>query len=203
MGTVTTARVITGPIRYENHGQPGNFGLVSRDPSQMIRVIFQGASHAETIEIVKVGDSCSFDLLNVDSITIEADSYPTAALINYTNADIQLDSAPFVTLVPGVTGFTAHFDGTIAGAATTTLWTPAAGKRFVIDSFLISTSVANRVALVDGSDIAGKRIAAPYLAANGGMIGGPYQSQAVGLALKLVTLAGGNVFVSVDGFESA
>jgi hypothetical protein len=196
--------VITAPWTIENHGNPGTMGMVSRDPSQTIYVTINGEYGGERIELVRVGDSFSIDLRDVDTILVEAAvGYPTEALINFTNLDIELDAAPFVTVVSGPSTFSAHFDATITGAATTSLWTPTAGKRFVIDHFMLSTDFENRVALVDGSDIAGSRIAAPYLAADGGMVGGPYASAAIGNILKLVTLAGGHVFCAVDGYESS
>lgn len=202
MGTVTTDRIIRAPMTIENHSAPGTFGVVSRDPTQTIYITINGQYGGEEIELVRVGDSTSFDLRDVDTIVIHALAYPTEALINFTNLDIELDAAPYVTLVNGPATFLAHFDATITSATTTTLWTPTAGKRFVINSFMMSTDTGGRVALVDGSDVAGKRIAAPYLAANGGMVGGPYTSQALNNILKVVTPAG-NTFVSVDGTESA
>jgi hypothetical protein len=204
VGTVTTDRIIRAPWTIENHSAPGTFGMVSRDPSQTILITLNGEYGGERVELVRVGDSMSIDLRDVDTILIEAAvGYPTEALINFTNLDIELDAAPFVTVVSGPSTFSAHFDATIAGAGTTALWTPTAGKRFVISSFMLSTDTQNRVALVDGADTAGHRIAAPYLAAEGGMVGGPYASQAINNILKVVTLAGGNVFASVDGYESA
>jgi hypothetical protein len=203
MGTVTTDRIIRAPMTIENHSAPGTFGVVSRDPTQTIFIDINGQYGGETIELVRVGDSTSFDLRDVDTVVIRALAYPSEALINFTNLDIELDAAPYVTLVPGPSSFVAHFDATIVGAGTTTIWTPTAGKRFVIGSFMLSTDAGGRVALVDNADTAGHRIAAPYLAAFGGMVGGPYGSQAIGNALKVVTVAGGNVFVAVDGFESA
>jgi hypothetical protein len=203
MGSVSTDRIFPASMTIENHSAPGTFGMVSRDPSQTIRVILNGEYGGETVELVRVGDSMSIDLKDVDTLVIEADHYPTEALINFTNLDIELDAAPFVTVVNGPSTFSAHFDATIAGAGTTSLWTPATGKRFVISSFMLSTDTLNRVALVDGADTAGHRIAAPYLAAEGGMVGGPYASQALNNILKVVTLAGGNVFASVDGYESS
>jgi len=198
MGMVTTDQLIERPITVENKGAPGIFGLVSRDPTQTIRVVMKAMGHSETIYVVNPGDSCSFNLLDVDQVIIEADNYPTRALVDWTNGAIVLAAAPFLSSSIGL----LHFDATIAGAATTTIWTPAAGMRFVIDSFVMSTDTANRVALVDGADVAGKRIAAPYLAAAGGMVYGPYASQAIDTPLLLVTAAGGNVFLAVDGHES-
>ncbi len=203
MGTVSTDRVITASMTIENHGNPGTFGLVSRDPTQPIYIDMFGPAGGERIEIIRVGDSTSFDLLNIEQVVISAAHYPTEALINFTNLDIELDSAPFVTFVSGPTQFSAHFDGTITSATTTTLWTPASGKRFVIMHAEISTDSAMRVALVDGTDVAGSRIMAPYLAANGGEVrDAPYSSKAINTLLRVVTGASGNVFVEVDGFES-
>lgn len=203
MGTVTTARTITERWTIENGENPGQFGLVSRDPTQPIVVTLVGPAGGETIEIVNVGDSVSFQLRGVQQVIVEAATYPTYALINFTTLPIELDCAPFTTIVQGASTFDAHFDATVSGAATTTIWTPGTGRRFIITGFSISSDVANRVALVDGSDAPGSRIAAPYLAANGGQSGGAYKSQAPGNLLKLVTLGGGHVFLSVDGYESA
>jgi len=199
MGMTTTDQVIEAPITIENGGEPGVFGLVSRDASQEIRVVMLATAHRETIHVVNPGDSCSFNLLDVIQVIIEADTYPTRALIDWTNGAIVLGAAPFPNGFIGI----LHFDVTVGGAASTTIWTPTAGKRFVIDTFMLSTDTQNRVALVDGSDVMGSRIAAPYLAADGGMVGGPYASQAIGNPLVLVTLGGGNVFCSVDGRESS
>jgi hypothetical protein len=200
MGTVSTDRIIEAPMTIENGGEAGVFGLVSRDPTQTIFVTMKGRAHSEIIEVVNPGDSCSFNLLDIQQVVIEVATYPSRALINFTNAAIVLGAAPFASSSVGL----LHFDATVNGAANTTIWTPTAGMRFVIDSLVMSTDTQNRVALIDGtSDVAGKRIAAPYLAANGGMVYGPYASQAPDNPLVLVTLSGGLVFLAVDGRESS
>lgn len=200
MGTVNTDLLIEAQWKVENHSQRGVFGLVSRDPSQTIRVIMEGPAHRETIYVVNAGDAVTFNLDGVTAITIEADSYPTRALVDFTNGDILLAAAPFFTASAAIGQ--AHFDATATGVGTTTLWTPSPGKRFVISTFMLSTDTGGRVALCEGADTAGKRIAAPYLAADGGMVGGPYGAQAINTPLILVSPAG-NTFVAVDGYESS
>ena len=202
MGTVVTDRVIPAAFIIENHGAPGTFGLVSRDPTQPIFIDLAGARGGETIEIDHIGDSTSFDLLGIDQITIRAASYPTQALINLTPLSIELTAAPYTSAAPpGASG--VHRDVTITLAGSTVLWTPSVGKRFVVTSLILSTDTAQRVAAVDGADVAGSRIAAPYLAAAGGLIyTGPYVSAAANNALRIITAAAGNVFASVDGYET-
>jgi hypothetical protein len=97
-----------------------------------------------------------------------------------------------------------HRDYAASGAGTYAVWTPGAGRRFVLASAFISTDTANRVALVDGTDAAGSRIVDAYFAANGGaspnLVPVPYPSAVAGQSLALV-VAGGNVRVRVSGWE--
>lgn len=98
-----------------------------------------------------------------------------------------------------------HRDVTITTAATTALWTPAPGRRFVLLSAFISTDTAMRVAIVDDVDVAGRRPVDGYFGANGGaspnLIPAPYVSTNPDNVARVVTAANGNVKVRVSGYE--
>lgn len=200
MGTVSTERVLLDTTHLENHGQPGHFGLLSRDSTQPIYVDVKWSGHAEVIELVRIGDACEFDLLNVDSIEIRAATYPTTVLLEYTNAPIALTAAPYTQPQPP----NIHHDATIATATTTTLWTPAAGRRFIITHAEISCAGAGRVMLIDGTDVQGRRLLGGTFAAGGGIdTSAVIPSGAVDRLLRIVTPGGGDTFVTVDGYEQA
>lgn len=96
-------------------------------------------------------------------------------------------------------------DVTITAAATTDLWTPGVGRKFVLASAFVSTDTAMRVALVDEADIQGSRPVDGYFAANGGaspnLVPTPYVSHGTGNRLRVVTAGAGNVKVRVSGWE--
>lgn len=98
-----------------------------------------------------------------------------------------------------------HRDFAAAAAGTFNVWTPGAGRRFVLASAFISTDTAGRVALVDGTDASGSRIVDAYFAANGGaspnLVPVPYPSAVAGQSLALVVAAAGNTRVRVSGWE--
>lgn len=205
MGTVSSDRLIPAEWKLENHGAPGKFGLSSRDPGQPIFIEVQGSAGGEIIEIEHVGDSCSFDLLNVDFVRVYAATYPTRALIEYTNLPIEIQAAPYATL--SGSGLIGHFDLTVAAAATTAIWTPSTGSRIVVNSLFVSSDTQMRVAVVDNADSAGHRLlVAPAIPAGGSLarfFGDPdgFVSSAVGNVIKLVTSGTGTVFVALDGYE--
>lgn len=203
MGTVTTDRVIPREWKIENHGNRGTFGLVSRDPTQPIFVDMHGAAGSESIEIAHVGDSTSFDILNIDAIIVRAASYPTRALVNFTTLDIELDAAPFVTVIP-TDQVIVHRDALITGAVVgAALWTPAAGRRFVITDYLISQDFTGQVVLFDNVNAPGSIVSAPYMINGVPVAGGGYTSVAPNDVLRITTVAGGHTFVSVNGTETA
>lgn len=96
-------------------------------------------------------------------------------------------------------------DLTVAAAGTYPVWTPSAGRKFVLASAMVSTDTAMRVALVDQNDQQGGRPVDGFFGANGGaspnLVPVPYPSQNAGNVLQLVTSAVGNVKVSVRGWE--
>lgn len=98
-----------------------------------------------------------------------------------------------------------HRDVVIVAAATTDLWTPGAGRRFVLASAFVSSDTAMRVALVDEADVQGQRPVDQNLAANGGsspnLVPVPYVSKGAGNRLRVVTSGAGNVRVRVSGWE--
>lgn len=199
MGTVSTDRTITEDWYIENKSQPGSFGCMSRDTTQSLIVeVGWSTGHSEIIELVRVGDSCEFDLLNVDWVRIKAETYPTAALINMTNAAIALAAAPYTQPQPP----NVHKDATIGSATTTTLWTPTPGKRFIITHAEISAAAAGRVMLVDDTDTGGRRLLGGTFAAGGGVdSNASIPSGAVDRVLKVVTGSSGPTFVAIDGYE--
>ena len=220
MGTVSTDRLFSAPVTIENHGNNGTFGLLSRDPTQSIYVDYVANGGIETIEIAHPGDSTSFSLLGVDQVVIRTGrgaqygetvgTYPTRALIDWTTGEISLDAAPYISgAALGLSG-AAHFDLTVVagGSGTSNIWAPAAGTRFVVASLFVSSDTGTRVAVVDGSDVAGARLlVAPAIPAGGSLaryFGGPgagaYVSLATGNIAKLVYGAAGTYFVSLDGF---
>lgn len=110
-------------------------------------------------------------------------------------------------LYPGMPEGTSpiHRDKLIAAAATTAIWTPGAGRSFVLASAFVSSDTAMRVALVDDADLEGQRLVDQYVGANGGsspnLVPVPYKSKNAGNALRVVTAAAGNVRVRVSGWE--
>lgn len=105
-------------------------------------------------------------------------------------------------LPPGATP--DSYDVTITTIATTVLWAPPADRKVVVVSLFISTDVAGRIAVVDDQDIAGRRIAVLYAAANGGaspnLVPAEYQTASPGNPIRVVTAAAGNVFVRISGY---
>lgn len=96
-------------------------------------------------------------------------------------------------------------DITIAAAGTTPIWTPAAGRKFILASAMLSTDTPMRIALIDQNDQQGARPVDGFFGANGGatpnLVPVPYPSQNAGNVLQVVTGALGNVKVSVRGWE--
>lgn len=199
MGTVTTERVLLDDWYVENNGQPGSFGLLSRDNTQPIYVdVGWTTGHQESIELARIGDACEFDLLNVDWYRVRAAAYPTTVLINATNAPISLTAAQYTQPQPP----SQHFDAEIVLATTTTLWTPATGRRFVITHAEISAAAAGRVMLIDETDVAGRRLLGGTFGAGGGVdTSAVIPSRAVNRRLRVVTASTGPTFVAVDGYE--
>lgn len=198
----TTEQVITQPLNLENAGQAGSFGIVNRDPVASITVSLQTDAGEQIFTLVHQGDSCSWDLASAQHVVVSSSVYPASILILASGlTGVSLDAAQYViptSPVPGV-----HKDVTITTATTTTLWTPATGRRFVIEHLEISTDTAMRIAVVDNADSAGQRLAVGWFASNGGLVdNAPKYSGAVDRVLKVVTGGAGNVFVAVDGYES-
>jgi hypothetical protein len=87
----------------------------------------------------------------------------------------------------------------------TTLWDPAAGKKFVIVEIMVSCTTAGAITIFDGTDNSAGRVVAGSFAANGGCervynISFPFVSSAANNILKYTT----DTFVgkiSVGGFE--
>lgn len=98
-----------------------------------------------------------------------------------------------------------HRDKVITTATTTTIWTPGAGRKFVLASAFVSTDTAMRVALVDDTDTEGQRPVDGSFATSGGaspnLVPVPYVSRNAGNPLRVVTGAVGRVSVRVSGWE--
>lgn len=98
-----------------------------------------------------------------------------------------------------------HRDKVITTATTTDLWTPGAGRRFILASAFISSDTAMRVAVIDDADLENQRPVDQYVAANGGsspnLVPVPYVSKNAGSPLRVVTSAAGNVRIRVSGWE--
>lgn len=96
-------------------------------------------------------------------------------------------------------------DVVITAAGTNAVWTPGAGRRFVLASAFLSSDTAMRVAIVDDTDTQGNRPIDQYVAANSGsspnLVPVPYVSKAPGNSVRVVTSALGNVRVRVSGWE--
>jgi hypothetical protein len=105
-------------------------------------------------------------------------------------------------LPPGATP--EPHDITVTGPGTFDLWTPPADGRAVVTSAFISTDTAGRIALVDDTDTAGRRIAVHYAPANGGaspnLVPAPYELKAAGGRVRLVVAQAGNTFARVSGY---
>lgn len=204
--SATTEYVLTAPLHVEQGEQSGVFGVVNRTQGgQIVTVTVETNGRGqETVTLVHVGDSVNFDLADVRSMTIEADSYPCNILLLNTNLGMTLNAAPVVSVSPAPPGATTfHADVVIVGAATTTLYTPTSGARFVLTSIVISTDAPGRVAIVDDADTAGSRLPGGYFAANGGLaLTGEWPSAAADNVAKVVTDGAGNTFVTVEGYEA-
>ena len=95
----------------------------------------------------------------------------------------------------------------ITAAGTYAIWSPAADRRFVVASVMISTDTAMRIALVEGTDSPGREVVDGYFGANGGatpnLVPVPIPAQTLGAVLRVVTATAGNVRVRVSGWEEA
>jgi hypothetical protein len=195
---------LTGPLRIEQGEAPGTFGLVNRDATATITVYFQSVTGEEdTAILANNGDSINFDLTKIRAVTVTADAYPASILYLATNQDIVLSAAPVVTVAQPQLAH--HHDLTSSTTALAAIWTPATGSRAVITGVFVSTDTAGRVAVVDGTDVAGARILSAYLPTNGSagraFALGPFVSGAVNRVISLVYAGGGVAFVAVDGWE--
>lgn len=118
-----------------------------------------------------------------------------AALANALNKD-------YPGLPPGATPDKRDITVTVAG--TYDLWSPPADRRVVVTSAFLSTDTAGRIALVDETDVAGRRIAVHYAAANGGaspnLVPAPYELLSAGGRVRVVVAQNGNTFIRVSGY---
>ncbi len=206
--SATTEYNLTGPLNVQQGEQPGSFGVVNRSAgAQVVSIVaHHNLGGQETVTLAHVGDSVTFDLRDIRSLNITADTYPCRILLLNTNLGMSLTAAPVISVAPAPPGaVTFHADVTIVGAATTVLYTPSAGARFVITDIVISTDTAGRVMVIDDADVAGQRLRGGYFGANGGLAeaGTTARSGAVNRVAKVVTGGAGNTFVSVDGYESS
>lgn len=135
--------------------------------------------------------------------------YPTGPGVDPATGEVSTGAPEANELYPGmpVGSSPIHKDVTITAAATTTLWDPGPGLKFVLASAFISTDTAMRVALVDETDVQGSRPVDGYFGANGGaspnLVPVPYASKLAGQRLRVVTGAAGNVKVRVSGWTQA
>ncbi len=131
------------------------------------------------------------------------DIYPDGAAAAAGAAPVSIvNSSPYPELPAGAIPWDR--DLTVAGAATTLLYDPGVGFKFYLVSAVVSTDTANRVAIVDESDVVNQRPVDGFFAANGGMaenlVPKWYESKLAGNRLRLVT-AGGNVKCRASGFS--
>lgn len=118
-----------------------------------------------------------------------------AALADALNAD-------YPGLPPGATPEKRDITVTLAG--TYDLWVPPADARIVVTSAFISTDTAGRIAIVDETDTANRRVAVHYAAANGGaspnLVPAPYELLSAGGRVRVVVAQNGNTFIRVSGY---
>lgn len=91
-----------------------------------------------------------------------------------------------------------------ASATAQAVWTPAAGKKFVITDIIISTSAAGYLTLFDGTDNTTLRVAKFYLGANAGACKNyrkPYVSATADNVLKYTTGSVVAGSITVSGYE--
>lgn len=114
-------------------------------------------------------------------------------------------SIPKVSIADRPTDFyttVTKTDNKSAAQTDTTLWTPASGKRIILQGVVVSTNAANNVDL-EVSDV---DVVPPlYLAANGGGViqsgGAPIWIGATDASLTYTTSAATNVSVLAWGYE--
>jgi len=81
-----------------------------------------------------------------------------------------------------------------------TIWTPAAGKKWVVTDLIISAGAAMTVTVKDGTTT----ILILYLAANGGAVSNfqtPLESTTADNNLTVTTSAAGNIAITATGYE--
>lgn len=118
-------------------------------------------------------------------------------------ADVQATNPDYPGMPVGAQPI--HRDLEVAAALTTLIWQPGPNRKAVVSECVISTDTGGRVAVVDGADVQGSRIATLRAGANGGaapnMIPTPYVSKAAGNGIYLVSPVG-NTAVSIRGWET-
>jgi hypothetical protein len=204
VGTVSTDRVIRADWVIQNHGAPGTFGVVSRDPTQTIYIdaVYTSGGSEAGMELVHEGDAITFDLVNIDSITVRAASYPTSALINFTSSPISLAAAPTVNVATASSSSSFRIDHRWSGASgAQTLYTPPTGMRVVVNALAINTDTAQEIVVYDNTNADGGRYADVSLAGPGSFAqsGLSDVSAAVGNPVKVNIGTGGVVWVKVEG----
>lgn len=110
------------------------------------------------------------------------------------NVKDQIDEA---TLVVKTVDFTASQTGQ-------TIWTPAAGKKFVICDIVLSASAAGAITIFDATDNTTLRVGKFNLAANGGAVVAykkPYKSATADNVLKYTTGSGIAGSLTISGYE--
>lgn len=154
MGTVDTDRVLNRAWTIENHGMPGGFALLSRDPVNAITITLEGPGKAETIVLAHAGDSCSFSMLGLDFVKVESAAYPSSVLVDYTTMEIDLAAAPILSNIAGsplsviFSGFTAIKQSVVTvGIAAVALTGGLANRK----SLLIQADAANTANIYVGS----------------------------------------------------
>lgn len=179
-----TKLTLTGRMPIENNQAPGVFGITSRFGAGSVIVTYSGPQGSETVFLRNAGDSLTLNLLNIDSLSIEADSYPADILILQSSTpSAVLTAAPVVTIGSGVQD-ASGMSGTQAVAAATITGTTAIDpdKRYSMESFFVSWSLSasSRVTLTVGGvtvlDVIGttKGTAERYLGGSVvGALGGP------------------------------
>lgn len=89
---------VDAPLPLQNGYQPGNLGVVNRDPSHAIIVRLDGQSGSEQVVLVNDGDSMGIELTGIGSAEIRSgdDTYPIFILLLNSQLDIALSAAPVI-----------------------------------------------------------------------------------------------------------
>ena len=208
-----TSYTLTEGQSWQLDGVKGSLAIANRDATGIVVTarLDKIAGMSETVVLVSQGDSLTANTEPYRAVTITASTYPVDILLLIAPAhDLTLTSIA-AAIAGGIVGGSTsaipgyfHADLTVAGAGTVTIRTPTTGMRMVVTSIEISTDAAQRCMVIDGADAPGSRIRGGYFGVGGGLEAEIlYTQAAINTPVQLVSAATGNVFVVIEGYETA